>query len=49
MGDDFLPISLIVLTLFWMCVDNEGDIEKHWSQVPQVCCIFFIEGRGGNL
>jgi hypothetical protein len=36
MGDDFLPIGLIVLILFWMCVDNEGVIEKHRNQMPQM-------------
>jgi hypothetical protein len=36
MGDDFLPISLIVLTLFWMCVDNEGVIQRYCGEIPQM-------------
>jgi len=28
MGNDFLRIDLIVLILFWMCVDNEGVIKR---------------------
>jgi hypothetical protein len=36
MGDDFLPISLIVLILFWMCVDNEGVIKGDGGEMPQM-------------
>jgi len=36
MGDDFLPISLIALTLFWMRVDNEGVIKRDWGEMPQM-------------
>ena len=49
MGDDLLPIGRIVLIMFWLCLANEGDIKKHWSQMPQMCCLFFIEGRGGDV
>ena len=45
MGDDFLPISLIVLILFWMCVDNEGVIKGDGGEMPQMWWLFFIEGR----
>ena len=36
MGDEFLPITLIVLTLFWMCVDNEGVTQRYCGEMPQM-------------
>jgi hypothetical protein len=45
MCDDFLPISLIVLILFWMCVENEGVIKRDWGEMRQMWRLFFIEGR----
>jgi hypothetical protein len=32
-----------------VCLDNEGVIESYWSQMPQMRCLFFIEGRGGDV
>jgi hypothetical protein len=46
MGDDFLPISLIVLTLFWMCVDNEGVIQRYCGEMPHKCGDFFSSKEG---
>ncbi len=49
MGDHLLHTHPPILILFWMCLDNEGVIKGHDDQMPKVRCLFFIQGRGGDI
>ena len=49
MGDHLLHTHPPILNLFRMCLDNEGVTKGDDDQMPKVWCLFFIQGRGGDI